>query len=143
MPPVFYAIADIGAKALFVAVGASRASVAVAFAAGATVIAAGVAAVNTAVKALLPDFTMPQADTDRTRQQTVRGTIEPQKVVYGEALVSGPIFFVGVAGTDNDTLYHSIALTGHEVEDITDIYFDNERIADTSINVSGQVTTGS
>ena len=142
MPPVFYAIADIGAKVLFAAVGASQASVAVAFAAGATVIAAGVAAVNTAVKALLPDFTMPQADTDRTRQQTVRGTIEPQKVVYGEALVSGPIFFVGVAGTDNDTLYHSIALTGHEVEDITDIYFDNERIADTSINVSGQVTTG-
>lgn len=142
MPPVFYAIADIGAKFLFAAVGASQASVAVAFAAGATVIAAGVAAVNATVKSLLPDFTMPQTDTDRTRQQTVRGTIEPQKVVYGEALVSGPIFFVGVAGTDNKELYHAIALTGHEVEDITDVFFDNEKILDSQIDFQSRVTAG-
>jgi len=142
VPPVFYAIADIGAKFLFAAVGASQASVAVAFAAGATVIAAGVAAVNATVKSLLPDFTMPQTDTDRTRQQTVRGTIEPQKVVYGEALVSGPIFFVGVAGTDNKELYHAIALTGHEVEDITDVFFDNEKILDSQIDFQSRVTAG-
>ena len=95
-----------------------------------------------AIKGLMPDLTMPQSDTDRTRQQTVRGTIEPQKVVYGQALVSGPLFFVGVAGTDNKDLYHGVALTGHEVEDITDIHFDNEVITDAQIDTQGRVTAG-
>jgi hypothetical protein len=97
---------------------------------------------SSAMKGLMPDMTMPQVDTDQSRQQTVRGTIEPQKLVYGEALVSGPIFFVGVAGTDNNTLYHAIALTGHEADDITDIHFDNEVVTDAQINQSFQVTAG-
>jgi hypothetical protein len=141
MPPVFYKIAEIGAVALF-KLGVSQATVAVAFAAGATVVAAGVAAVTAATRALIPDLTMPQSDTDRTRQQTVRGTIEPQKIVYGEALVSGPIFFVGVAGTDNNSLYHGIALTGHEVQSIGDVHFDNEIILDAQISQTSQVTAG-
>lgn len=90
--------------------------------------AATVAASVAALRALTPDLSMPQPDTDKTRQQTVRGTIEPQKVVYGQALVSGPILFVGVSGTENRDLYHAIALTGHECESITDIHFDNEII---------------
>lgn len=113
-------------------------------ASGVAALAVGAAAIvsSTSIFRGLMDLSLPQSDTDKTRQQTVRGTIEPQKLVYGEALVSGPIFFVGVAGTDNDTLYHSIALTGHEVEDITDVYFDNEKILDSQINGSGQVTAG-
>ena len=93
------------------------------------------------MKALIPDMSMPQADTDSSRQQTVRGTIEPQKVVYGQAVVSGPIFFVGVAGTDNRDLYHGIALAGHEVEAITNIYFDDEIILNAAIS-SNAVTSG-
>ena len=113
-------------------------------ASGVAALAVGAAAIvsSTSIFRGLMDLSLPQSDTDKTRQQTVRGTIEPQKLVYGEALVSGPIFFVGVAGTDNDTLYHSIALTGHEIEDITDVYFDNEKILDSQINGSGQVTAG-
>ena len=134
-----------GAAASLGATGVAAAafgSTAVAAAIGAaTVVAAGVA-LNAAMKGLMPDISMPQVDSDQSRQQTVRGTIEPQKLVYGEALVSGPIFFVGVAGTDNNTLYHAIALTGHEVDDITDIHFDNEVITDAQINQSAQVTAG-
>ena len=125
------------AEVVGVAVTLGTASGVVAAAIGAAAIAASAATFRG-----LMDLSLPQSDTDKTRQQTVRGTIEPQKLVYGEALVSGPIFFVGVAGTDNDTLYHSIALTGHEVEDITDVYFDNEKILDSQINGSGQVTAG-
>jgi hypothetical protein len=51
-------------------------------------------------------------------------------------------FFVGVEGTDNNLLFHAVALTGHEVDDITDIHFDNEVIADAQINALGQVTAG-
>ena len=131
MPPVVAAallfVETVGAATL-VAVGATSFGVGAAIAAGTLVVAAGVYATQAALTALLPDMSMPQADTDKTRQQTVRGTIEPQKVVYGQALVSGPIFFVGVSGTDNRDLYHGIALTGHECESITDIHFDNEVI---------------
>ena len=101
---------------------------------GAVTIAAGVAVANAAIKGLMPDLSIPQADNDKTRQQTVRGTIESQKMVYGEALVSGPIFFVGLGGTKNKDLYHAIALTGHEVEDITDVHFDLEVITDAQIS---------
>jgi len=103
--------------------------------------AATVAASVAALRALTPDLSMPQPDTDKTRQQTVRGTIEPQKLVYGQALVSGPIFFVGVSGTENRDLYHGIALTGHECESITDIHFDNEIISNSQIT-NNAVTSG-
>jgi len=129
--------------AVVAAVGAAGVySTATLAAIGGATIAVGTALANAAMKSLLPDLSMPQSDTDRSRQQTVRGTIEPQKMVYGEALVSGPIFFVGVAGTDNRELYHSIALTGHEVEDITDVYFDNEKIFDAQIDFQSRVTAG-
>jgi len=121
-----------------VGVGSAAAGTIALAAATAVVVGGSIAA----ARALLPDMSMPQVDTDRSRQQTVRGTIEPQKLVYGEALVSGPIFFVGVAGTDNNTLYHAVALTGHEVDDITDIHFDNEVITDAQINQLAQVTGG-
>ena len=93
-----------------------------------------------AIKGLMPEI--PQMDSDQARQSTVKGTVEPQKLVYGEALVSGPIFFVGLAGTENRELYHSIALTGHEVEDITEVYFDNEVITGNLIDSQGRVTSG-
>ena len=87
---------------------------------------------------------MPKMDTDRSRQATVKGTTEPYKIVYGQTLVSGPIAFVGVAGTENEDLYYAIALAGHEVEDITDIHFDNVVISDSDIaaTTSNAATTG-
>jgi len=149
MPQVIVAAAlkvySVGLATITAVAGVSAAATASTFAvmaAGAATIAAAAAVTNAAIKGLMPDITMPQSDTDRTRQQTVRGTIEPQKIVYGEALVSGPIFFVGVAGTDNNSLYHGIALTGHEVESIGDVHFDNEIILDAQINQTSQVTAG-
>ena len=149
MPQAIVAVAlkvySVGLATITAVAGVSAAATASTFAvmaAGAATIAAAAAVTNAAIKGLMPDITMPQSDTDRTRQQTVRGTIEPQKVIYGEALVSGPVFFVGVAGTDNNSLYHGIALTGHEVESIGDVHFDNEIILDAQISQTSQVTAG-
>lgn len=142
MPQVIVAALVKVGTAVVAAVGAAGVySTATLATIGATVVAAGAAITNMAMKGMMPDVSMPQSDTDRTRQQTVRGTIEPQKVVYGEALVSGPIFFVGVAGTDNKDLYHAVALTAHECESVTDIYFDKTRIANASIT-GNAVTAG-
>ena len=76
---------------------------------------------------------MPKMDTDASRQSTVKSTTESRKIIYGEALVSGPLSFVSVAGSNNKDLYQAIALAGHEVESITDIYFDNEKILNSQI----------
>ena len=137
MPPVVAALVIIGDAVTFAVIGTIVGSATTAAIIGAAVVAAGFVA----MRALTPDMTMPQSDTDQSRQQTVRGTIEPQKVVYGEAVVSGPIFFVGVNGTENKNLLHGVALTGHEVEAITDIFFDDEKILNSAIS-SNAVTSG-
>ena len=51
------------------------------------------------------EVSMPKVDTDASRQSTVKSTTEPYKIIYGETLVSGPIFWAGTAGTDNQDLY--------------------------------------
>ena len=87
-------------------------------------------------------YGIPSLDGDRSRQATVRGTVEPQKLIYGQALVSGPISFVGVAGTENRDLYHVIVLAGHPCTAITDIHFDDMVIANGAINSAGNVIAG-
>ena len=111
---------------------------------GAAIIAGGTIIAKKAMG--LFEVEMPKVDTDASRQRTVRSTTEPYKTIYGETLVSGPISYIGMKGTDNEDLYHVIALAGHEVTDITDIYFDNELIEDSQINggssAGGNVTAG-
>jgi hypothetical protein len=136
VPPVVPILVAIG-DFVTVAIANTILGTVAAAAIGAAVVVAGVYA----ARSLLPDLSMPQADTDKSRQSTVRGTIEPQKIIYGEALVSGPIFFVGVSGTENRDLYHGIALTGHECESITDIHFDSEIISNSQIS-NNAVTSG-
>ena len=138
IPAIVKLVAGIGTA---VTLGAATGSAALAI--GAAVVAGSAYA---ATRLMTPNMRMPVADNSRTRQSTVRGTVEPQKLIYGQALVSGPITFVAVAGTDNNDLYHQIALAGHECESITDIHFDNEVIATSAINSGaaggGNVTTG-
>jgi hypothetical protein len=108
----------------------------------AAVISAGLLA-NKLISSL---YEMPKMDTDASRQNTVKSTIEPQKIIYGEALVSGPIAFIGVSGEKNRDMYHAIVLAGHEVNAITDVHFDNEVISNSQINGGaaggGNVTAG-
>ena len=76
---------------------------------------------------------LPKVDTDGSRQRTVKSTTEAQKVIYGEALVSGPISYIGLKGTNNKDLYQVISLAGHQVNAITDVHFDSQVIANASI----------
>jgi hypothetical protein len=104
----------------------------------ATVVAAGMLA-NKLISNL---YEMPQMDTDQSRQNTVKSTIEPMKIVYGETLVSGPLSFVSTTGEKNKDLWHVVVLTGHESNAITDIYLDNEPILNSDIAANGNVTGG-
>ncbi len=68
---------------------------------------------------------------------TVRGTIEFQRIVYGETLISGPIVYINTAGDYNQTLYEPIALAGHEVSSITDIWLNDIEIPFGYIDYTG------
>ena len=115
---------------------------------GAAVVVGGSIA---AAKAMgLFEIEMPQMDSDASRQTTVKTTVAPQKIIYGEALVSGPISYIALSGTNNADLYQTIVLAGHEVNAITDIHFDDEVITNAQIaaglntgsNTAGNVTGG-
>ena len=79
------------------------------------------------------------AESSSGRDITTRSTVEAVKTVYGTALCSGPVTFVHA---EDGVLYEQIALTAHEVESITDVYFSNEKIQTSDIDSSGNVTGG-
>ena len=116
-----------------------------ALAAGAAVVIGGVMVAKRVMS--LFEIEIPTVDTDASRQRTVKSTTEPQKIIYGEALVSGPISFIGLSGTDNSDLYQTIVLAGHEVTEITDIHMDDIVISNADINggsaAGGAVGSGS
>lgn len=61
------------------------------------------------------------------RKQMVKQPITSHKVIYGQALISGPITFLNV--TDNNAYLHIlITLTAHEVAAIHDVYLNDEII---------------
>ena len=135
MAPVFAVIYEfvvaIGYTAAATVGAATSIGVGTAFAIGATVVAGATIAAKKVMDAF--EVEMPEIDTDYSRQATSRSTTDPYKIVYGETLVSGPIAFLGVSGTDNEDLYYVIALAGHEVTAITDMHFDDVIISNADI----------
>ena len=137
MPTVVVAaIAKIGV-AVASAVGGTLSLGVASFAIGAATIGAGLAAGNKLLKGMFA-VSMPQADSGIARQTTVKSTTAPTKIVYGEALGSGPIAFVTTDGASNNNLYYAIALAGHKVHERSDVFFDGYNVGE--INGSGYIT---
>ena len=134
MPPIVPFLAAIGTA---ITVGAATGALA-AVIGGAFLF--GIGALSYMASTMKVDYAKP--DNDKSRQSTVKSTVEPQKIIYGEALVSGPITFVGVSGNNNEVMHHVIALAGHEVDAITDIWLDDQSILENQFNGSGLVTSG-
>ncbi|MEE8599317.1 MAG: hypothetical protein V3S69_07425, partial [Dehalococcoidales bacterium] len=100
-----------------------------------------------AVLALITKLTAPKLDLTQvavTKTITVRDPIAPQKFIYGTDMVSGPIIFADVAGTDNRDLHFTVALTGHECDSVLSYRIDNLNIplSDLSGSQDGTVDTG-
>lgn len=62
------------------------------------------------------------------RQETFRSPIAPRNIVYGEAMLSGPLIYAQSTGETNKYLHLVIPLAGHEVEAIEDVYFGDELV---------------
>lgn len=61
----------------------------------------------------------------QNRVQVIKSNIEPRKVIYGQAMISGPLVFAAVSGEKDKYLHLVVPLADHEVEEIGDVYFDD------------------
>jgi hypothetical protein len=84
---------------------------------------AGSMAANKLLAPKMPSFSDASL-ADRT--QMVRSPIAARQIVYGQTRVSGVVVYMSTTGTKNEYLHLVIALAGHEVEEIGDVYFNDE-----------------
>jgi len=59
------------------------------------------------------------------RQHIVRSSTSPHRVIYGEAMVSGTLIFTDSTGSQNRFVHMVIALAGHQIEEIGEVYLDD------------------
>jgi len=67
----------------------------------------------------------PLSSTARDRTTTIRSSVEHHRLIYGQSMVSGPIIAAFSTGNKNEFLHLVIALSGHQVEEIGDIFFND------------------
>jgi len=72
------------------------------------------------------------------RTQMVRSPVSARQIVYGETRVSGTLVYISTTGIKNEYLHLVIALAGHEVEEIGDVYFNDEL----ALTGAGSAATG-
>jgi len=73
-----------------------------------------------------------------------RGTTEHQRIIYGETLAGGVIWFLNTDGIWKEKLYQGVVVAGHEIEDITDMWINDIEIPFASIDWlgTGKVSSG-
>lgn len=75
-------------------------------------------------------------------QVTTSGGLEYRKIVYGQAMVSGPVVFQGTAGTDLEALWTVIPLCQGESEALVSVWLDGEEIPVADIDWTPGVGAG-
>lgn len=73
------------------------------------------------------------------RTHILRTTIANRQIIYGQAMVSGPLVFAH-SGDNYGTLHLVIALAGHECEEIGDVWFNDESLG--ALDANGSPTSG-
>jgi hypothetical protein len=77
---------------------------------------------------------------------SVRNSTENRRIVFGKRRLGGSFVYINTSssgGNKADLLWYVIALAGHEISSIGDVYLDNERVASADINPSTGAVTGS
>ena len=73
---------------------------------------------------------------DNLRAKSVmrRSAVENRKIVYGQAMTSGPIVYNNVSGDNNEYLWTAVVLSDGEIEDVVSVWLDSSEI--TKANIS-------
>jgi hypothetical protein len=62
------------------------------------------------------------------RSQMVRSPISARNVVYGRCRTSGTVVYMSTTGSTNQWLHMVVTLAGHEIQEIEEIYFNDELV---------------
>ena len=62
------------------------------------------------------------------RSQMVRSPISARNVVYGRCRVSGTVVYLSTTGSKNEWLHIVVAIAGHEIEEIEEVYFNDDLV---------------
>lgn len=74
-----------------------------------------------------------------TRQSNIRSAQSPHRLVYGEVLVGGTVPYAQVTGTDREYMHTVLTLAGHEIQSVSDVWFEDVR---TARDGSGNLVSG-
>lgn len=77
---------------------------------------------------------------DTGRAIMFRSSVAPRRVIYGEAVVSGPLIKAASSGTDDKYLHLVIALAGHECDSVVEVLLNGKPLADADQFDRNQVT---
>ena len=86
---------------------------------------------SVAISALVDNFLAPGAPRGvglSGRDVTVRSALEYRKIVYGKALISGPVAYTNLSGTNGEDLWYVIPLCHGRSEAIDAVWLDDDRI---------------
>jgi len=73
------------------------------------------------------------------RTQMVRQAAAARRIVYGQVKLSGPLAYIAASGSSNEYVHLVILLATHEVQEIGDIYLNDEVVPlDGSGNATGK-----
>lgn len=138
-----YGASAVAAGALAGAVAAGTISAATALVIGAVVgaIVGGVVAMGLGMLFQTKAKTASVESTAADQKQMVRSSVQPRRVIYGVAKVSGPILYAASSGADMQNLHLVVALAGHEVQAVDSIWIEDVGIPTSSL-VGGTVTGG-
>lgn len=62
------------------------------------------------------------------RSQMVRSPISARNIIYGRCRVSGTVVYLSTTGSKNEYLHIVVALAGHEIEEIEEVYFNDDLV---------------
>jgi hypothetical protein len=62
------------------------------------------------------------------RSQMVRSPIAARNVIYGRCRASGTVVYMSTTGSSNEYLHIVVALAGHEIQEIEEVYFNDDLV---------------
>jgi hypothetical protein len=76
----------------------------------------------------------------QSRRAVIRDSVQPRTIIYGEVKTGGTLIYINTGGQKNEFIDFVIAIAGHEVSAITDVWFDDDKI--TNANINGGAAAG-
>lgn len=82
-------------------------------------------------KKLAPDIDIPEVGTNLQQgtMVTAKSGVAPQRVIYGKVRVGGTIVYAESTGSTNEFLHMIITVAGHEINNITKVFFNEDEVA--------------